>query len=130
MECRYLSLVFFPVGKLRLDLFDGAIAPVGKPRRELFGTVFAEIAVFQLAVAKLADLFPANVAIFLIEQSHVSINLLPHYCYAHGSCYAGIRIPLRMLEYSHKNHWPVEAFCRSFIGRGESAPAVLRNTRI
>ena len=40
-----------------------------------------------------------------------------------------MRMPLRMLEYSHRNHSPVEAFCRSFIGRGESAPAVLRNTR-
>ena len=50
--------------------------------------------------------------------------------HAHGSSAAGIRMPLRMLEYSHRNHSPVEAFFRSFIGRGESAPAVLRNTRI
>ena len=38
-------------------------------------------------------------------------------------------MPLRMLEYSQRNHSPVEAFCRSFMGRGESAPAVFRNTR-
>ena len=47
----------------------------------------------------------------------------------HGSSAAGIRMPLRMLEYSQRNHSPVEAFWRSFMGRGESAPAVLRNTR-
>ena len=35
-------------------------------------------------------------------------------------------MPLRMLEYSQRNHSPVEAFCRSFIGRGESAPAVFQ----
>ena len=38
-------------------------------------------------------------------------------------------MPLRMLEYSQRNHSPVDAFCRSFMGRGESAPAVFRNTR-
>ena len=48
--------------------------------------------------------------------------------YAQGSCAAGMRMPLRMLEYSHRNHSPVEGFCRSFIGRGASAPAVFRNT--
>ena len=38
-------------------------------------------------------------------------------------------MPLRILEYSQRNHSPVDAFCRSFMGRGESAPAVFRNTR-
>ena len=56
----------------------------------------------------------------------VSLDRSP---YAHGSCAAGMRMPLRGLEYSHRNHSPVEGFCRSFTGRGESAPAVLRKTR-
>ena len=43
-------------------------------------------------------------------------------CQLHGSSAAGIRMPLRMLEYSQRNHSPVEAFWRSFMGRGESAP--------
>ena len=34
------------------------------------------------------------------------------------------------VSYTHLNHSPVEAFCRNFMGRGESAPDVLRNTRI
>ena len=52
VEGRHPFPVLLPIGKLRLDFFDGAAAPVRKPGRELFGTVFAEIAVFQLAVAK------------------------------------------------------------------------------
>ena len=52
VERRNLLPVFLTVGKLRLDLLDGAAAPVREPRGEFFGTVFAEIPVFQLAVAK------------------------------------------------------------------------------
>ena len=33
-------------------------------------------------------------------------------------------MPLRGLEYSHRNHSPVEGFCRSLMGRGASAPGV------
>ena len=75
MECRDLFLILLPVGKLCPDFFDGAVAPVGEPRGEFFGTVFAEISVFQLAVTEQADLFPANIAIFLIKQSHTRIAL-------------------------------------------------------
>ena len=46
MEGRHPFPVLLPIGKLRLDLLDGAAAPVREPRRELFGTVFAEIPVF------------------------------------------------------------------------------------
>ena len=41
----------------------------------------------------------------------------------------GSRIPLRILEYSQRYHSPVAGSCRSFMGRGESAPAVFRNSR-
>ena len=52
MEGRDLFLILRPVGKLRTDLLYGAAAPVGEPRGELSGAVFAEISVFQLAVSK------------------------------------------------------------------------------
>ena len=40
-----------------------------------------------------------------------------------------MRIPLSGLEYSHRNHSPVEGFYRSLMGRGESAPGVAINSR-
>ena len=49
--------------------------------------------------------------------------------YAQGSWAAGMRMPLRGLEYSHRNHSPVEGFCRSLMGRGASAPGVEMSSR-
>lgn len=50
------------------------------------------------------------------------------YSHPQGSRSAGIRIPLRILEYSQRYHRL--PFCLSLTGLGESAPAVFRNTRI
>ena len=44
-ELRCLASVFLPVGELRLDLLHRRPAAVAEPRRELFGTLFAEIAI-------------------------------------------------------------------------------------
>ena len=52
VECRDLFLVFFPVIKLCLDFLNSAVASIREPRGKLLGAVFAEIAVFKLAVAK------------------------------------------------------------------------------
>ena len=73
MECRDLFLVFFPVIKLCLDFLNSAIASIREPRGKFLGAVFAEIAVFQLAVSEQADLVSADIAIFFIKQSHALI---------------------------------------------------------
>ena len=52
MECRDLFLVFLPVIKLCLDFLNSAVASIKETRGKLLGAVFAEIAVFKLAVAK------------------------------------------------------------------------------
>ena len=68
-----LLLVRFAVAELLFDLLYRTAAALLKPRRELFRTVLAQIAVVQLAVAEHTDLISADIAEFLIEKSHLSV---------------------------------------------------------
>ena len=62
----------------------------------------------------------------LIES--VSKRLFRHAAYyAQGSSCTGMRMPESTLEYSQR--YQLSPFRRSFMGRGESAPAVFRYTR-
>ena len=72
-ELRRPFPVLLTVGKLLLDLAYGGVAALAEPRRELFRTVLAEIAVLELAIAEQADLLTADVAVFFIKQSHALI---------------------------------------------------------
>ena len=51
-------------------------AAVTEPGRELLRAVLTEVAVFQFLIAQQSDLLAADVAVFLIKQSHNSFLLL------------------------------------------------------
>ena len=68
--------VFLPVGQLPLDVLHRRAAAVTEPGRELLRAVLTEVAVFQFLIAQQSDLLAADVAVFLIKQSHNSFLLL------------------------------------------------------
>lgn len=71
-----LPPVFLPVGQLPLDVLHRRAAAVTEPGRELLRAVLTEVAVFQFLIAQQSDLLAADVAVFLIKQSHNSFLLL------------------------------------------------------
>ena len=72
--------VLLAIIKLFLYLLNRALPPFREPRRKLGGTVFAKVAVLKLPVAKKAYLFTANVAVFLVKQSHSCLLWLINLC--------------------------------------------------
>ena len=77
VEAVELSTVLLAVFKLLLDLCDGGMLPLVEKRRKLLFAVCADIAVLELAEGEHTHLAAADIADFLIKQSHIS-NLL---CY-------------------------------------------------
>ena len=66
-------LVLLAIGELLRDLRLRAVAPLAEPGRELGRALLAHVAVFKFPVAQKADLTSAEVAIFLIKQTHLPL---------------------------------------------------------
>ena len=60
-------LVLFSVGQLLFNLLKRRPFSVAEKRRQLACTVFADIAVLQLAVAEKSDFFSAYIAEFFLK---------------------------------------------------------------
>ena len=70
MEGRNRFPVLLPIGQLLGNFLFGTLPSLTEPGGELCGTVLAHIPVFQLFVPEQADFRAAEIACFLVKQSH------------------------------------------------------------
>jgi len=80
----HLLFVFFPVVQMLADLLHRGLPPVRHIRGKQPGAVFAQVTVGQLAVAQQPDFSVADVAEFLVKQSHGE----PSLCYCPACIFA------------------------------------------